>query len=353
MVKISVLMYVYNSESFLKDSLDSLINQSFNDMEIICINDKSSDKSLEILNKYRNRKNFSITSHNHLGYRSAVNNAMVKAKGKYLCIITPDCVLKEDAMKLWYDKAEESESDLTIANSEYFDEANNNRFKKNENFIKNFNPSKAFDYESIKDFIFDLDNSISNILFNRSFIKLNKICLPDSVSYGDEVFFYKSVLSAKKMYFIEDTLLTHRIYATSLAKRHDSQLLDNITVSNDIIEVFNKNNQLDNCKHIIYERKMNYMMDAYYKIQEECKEKYFLRLKQDLSDILDDEKMCKDFTENISPYNRKLFEQILISENVYEFELLRKTYYAMNEYYRLLDERRYLQPLATENDEEQ
>ena len=55
-----------------------------------------------------------------------------------------------------------------------------------------------------------------------------------------------------------------------------------------------------------------------------------------------------DFIENISSHNRKFFEQVLISENCYELSLLTKTYYDMLEYYKLIEEEKYLQPIADE-----
>ena len=81
MVDISILLYVHNCGSFLKDSLDSLTNQSFKDFEIFCIDDDSDDNSLEILREYS--KNYSYIRHistNRLGFSKAMNDALKASK---------------------------------------------------------------------------------------------------------------------------------------------------------------------------------------------------------------------------------------------------------------------------------
>lgn len=350
MVEISVLMYTFNSEIFIKDSLDSLLNQTFNDFEIFCINDESTDNSINILNDYSNKKNINVFSIKHTGFSNVINQFLDKVHGKYLYIMTPEVILKENALEMLYNKSEELKTDFVMLNSDYFDEVNNKHFDKNDFFMKNMDSSLSdgFKYEDINDLVFNMDTSLSNILFRISFIKENGISCPETVSYGEDVFFFNSLLSAQKIFFFKDKLITHRMYYTSLTKRKDSHLLDSIPIFNMILDVFDEKNELKNFKHSIYEHKMNRIIGEYYKIKEEYKEEYFSLLKQDFINILNDEKNINDFIENISSHNRKFFEQVLISENCYELNLLTKTYYDMLEYYQLIEEEKYLQPIADE-----
>ena len=68
MTKISVIMPVYNCEDYLKDSVESILNQSLSDLELVCVDDGSSDNSLEILKEYENQDSrVKVFALNHLG----------------------------------------------------------------------------------------------------------------------------------------------------------------------------------------------------------------------------------------------------------------------------------------------
>ena len=85
MVKVSVVVPVYNVEDFLRECLDTIVNQSLKDIEIICINDGSTDKSLDILYEYQEKDNrITVISQENGGHAVATNVGMRKAKGKYL-----------------------------------------------------------------------------------------------------------------------------------------------------------------------------------------------------------------------------------------------------------------------------
>ena len=88
MPKISVIVPVYNVQVFLKDCLDSLVNQTLSDIEIICINDGSTDNSLDILNDYaRNDKRIIVYSQENAGISSARNKGLELAKGEYISFV--------------------------------------------------------------------------------------------------------------------------------------------------------------------------------------------------------------------------------------------------------------------------
>ena len=85
MSEISVIIPVYNVEDYLEKCLDSVCNQSFQDIEIICVNDGSSDNSLEILNKYALKdKRIKIISQPNQGLGAARNNGLNHACGNYI-----------------------------------------------------------------------------------------------------------------------------------------------------------------------------------------------------------------------------------------------------------------------------
>lgn len=94
---------VYNAEKFLSGTIDSILNQSFTDFEIIFVNDGSSDKSLDILNDYRQKdKRIKIISKNNGGVSSARNTILYNITGKYVYFIDSDDFMCEDALQNAY-----------------------------------------------------------------------------------------------------------------------------------------------------------------------------------------------------------------------------------------------------------
>ena len=90
-VKISIIIPVYNVEKYLHECLDSIINQTFKDLEIICVDDGSTDKSSEILEEYEQKdKRFTVISQPNKGVSAARNRGMQQAKGKYIMFVDSD-----------------------------------------------------------------------------------------------------------------------------------------------------------------------------------------------------------------------------------------------------------------------
>ena len=87
-VKVSVLVPIYNVEEFLPECLDSLVNQTLREIEIICINDGSKDDSLKILKEYASKdKRIKIIDKKNTGYGDSMNQGLKKATGEYVGIV--------------------------------------------------------------------------------------------------------------------------------------------------------------------------------------------------------------------------------------------------------------------------
>ena len=98
--KLSVVLLVYNTEDLLEECLDSLVNQTLDDMEIICVNDESKDNSLNILKRYAKKyDNIKIIDQKNTGGATAGNNGLKMAKGEYITFVDANDVLDE---KLYY-----------------------------------------------------------------------------------------------------------------------------------------------------------------------------------------------------------------------------------------------------------
>ncbi|MCQ2070791.1 MAG: glycosyltransferase family 2 protein [archaeon] len=104
MVKISVIIPVYNVEKYLRESMDSLMNQSFQDAEFIMVDDGSKDSSPDICREYTEKdKRFKLISQPNGGPAKARNTGMDAAKGEYICFMDSDDLLAEEALQKMYD----------------------------------------------------------------------------------------------------------------------------------------------------------------------------------------------------------------------------------------------------------
>lgn len=115
MAKISVIIPVYNSEKFLKKCLDSIINQTLNDIEIICIDDGSTDKSLRILNNFADKDNrITIINQKNSGPSAARNKGIEIAKGEYIGFVDSDDWIDLDFYEKLYNSAKKYDADVAV-----------------------------------------------------------------------------------------------------------------------------------------------------------------------------------------------------------------------------------------------
>lgn len=101
---ISVITPLYNSEKYLEETLDSILNQTFSNIEIICIDDGSSDNSLAILRKYQKQDNrIKVITQQHRGVVAARNNAIKEARGEFIYLLDSDDVVDKTVLEKSYD----------------------------------------------------------------------------------------------------------------------------------------------------------------------------------------------------------------------------------------------------------
>lgn len=124
MCKISVIIPVYNTQEFVESAIRSIQTQSLRDIEIIVINDGSTDNSLNILETLRaNDPRLKLFSQQNSGQAIARNKGLSEAKGTYIYFMDSDDILESDALELCYNYAETEQLDLVFFDAESFSEA--------------------------------------------------------------------------------------------------------------------------------------------------------------------------------------------------------------------------------------
>ena len=330
MVKVSVVIPVYNVESYLNDCLNSVLNQTLTDIEIICVNDGSTDKSLSILEEHAKKDNrMTVINQENAGHAVATNIGMTYATGEYLFLMDSDDIIEFNTLELTYNKAKECNVDFVIFKAINYNNADGEYYETKSYTMRdiyNQVKSNVFSYDDIKDLVFTMSVTPWSKLYNRKFIVDNNIIFPEGLIFDDNIFFWEVLFSAKRIVFLNEFLFTRRFYSTSSTNNGDLRFLDSIEINKLIWKTFRKYNHFDYHKNQLYNSRISSLYNRYTKIQDKYKDTFFKEMKKTFMTILNDEDLFNDFMENINENNKNIFIQVLSTENSDDFELLRKTY---------------------------
>lgn len=202
-IAVSVIMPVYNSEKYLRVALDSLINSTLKNIEIICVDDGSTDSSFDILKEYKQKDNRFILLRQKNSYAGVARNyGMSVAKGKYLSFLDSDDYFKTTMLEEAYLCAEKEQADLVVFGGEYFSEDISNAYHVQSLLNEELLPEGT---------VFDINNRIENLLHFTTPCPWNKLFLRKFVEkYNLKFQEYKR---ANDIYFVELALA----YASKIA----------------------------------------------------------------------------------------------------------------------------------------
>lgn len=212
MIKISVIVPVYNNQFFIKKCIDSILNQTLNEIEIILINDGSSDGTHEICEdiaqknekiNYINKKNEGVSRTRNLG--------ISLAKGEYIAFVDSDDYIDSKTFEKMYDKIKNK--DLVIIGFNYVDENNN---------IKNVKlPPNLKNKEEYMEIKHDIFGYTWNKLYKKEIILENKIFFPTDTSMCEDfVFNYKYFNYIQKIESIQEALYFYYDNPNGLTKNY-------------------------------------------------------------------------------------------------------------------------------------
>lgn len=325
MVKVSVVVPVYNVEDFLGECLDSLVNQTLSDIEIICVNDGSKDNSLAILNEYAARDSrMTVIDQENGGHAVATNRGIELAKGEYLFLMDSDDILDLTALEKTYEKAEEKQVDFVIFQAinyymdkdEYLEEEN---YSMNE--LADYVKDSVFSWRDVKQFAFKMSVTPWSKLYRRDFIEKNEIRFPEGLVFDDNVFFYDVLFAAERITFLREHLFKRRWYPTSSTRAGDQRFINYIEISNLIWGIFTKYGVFDEFKKELYAKKVSTVYYWYKNIKEEFKQQYLDQMRSDWQRIADDSRLCEDLLANVSEYNRFIFKTVLETQDCSKLDL--------------------------------
>ena len=323
-MKVSVIMPVYNGEDFLAESIDCILNQGLDDLELICVDDGSVDSSLDILNDYASRDSrVKVFHQENRGGGAARNVAMTHASGKYLYCMDADDLLKEDALEKLYELCEDKNLDFTIFKAINYDE-DTDRYYETPDYsmakIAEFSKGNVFSFEDLGDLIFNITVTPWSKFYNLEFVKKSGAQFAEGLIFHDNVFFWEMLFNSKRIYFLDEFLYTRRRHSTSSTGAGDKRFANIITIINMNVEIFIRYGQFEKFKDILYNKKIFWIYMRYEKIQERYKQFFFDEMKADFSKMISNERYG-EFINALDYRNKAIFENCISSENISEFDL--------------------------------
>lgn len=326
MVEISVILPVYNSEKYLKECLDSLLNQTFDDIEVLCVNDGSSDNSLNILKEYEKTDNrIRVIDQENIGVAKTRNEALSMVSGNYVYFMDADDELDKNAFKKLHNNLVSNGSDFCIMKTIFVNGEEEYKFP-------SFDLDKEFSNVNFDKFTFtykDVKSRVLNDLFapwlkmyKRGFLIDGGFTFPDIKSYSDAPFHVMTMLEAEKISFIPEYLYYYRENDDSLV--HSSSNTINFFTLSDIIEDYLvENNYFDEFREEFYTfqtSKLVYYMGFTDSVE------YYTKAKAVLENL--DAAFLKDSSSKVSPDKKDLDKAdiILDSDNLKEAKLALELY---------------------------
>ena len=216
-VKISVIMPIYNAFDYLKPAIDSVLNQTLPDIELICVDDGSTDNSLSILKEYQQSdERVRIITENNAGPSTARNKGLARARGKYVIFLDADDFFDYTLLEKLYNVAEENSLDITICKFDIY----NNRKSSFEDNIRSdhgeiFNESSVVSKNDYPDVILSCTTGyVWNKLFRKEFLLEKEMTFdPDLRVFEDTHFVVTSLSLAERVGKCSERLIHHRVYS--------------------------------------------------------------------------------------------------------------------------------------------
>lgn len=209
MEKISIVMPSLNVASFIKECIESVIQQTLSDIEIICVDAGSTDGTLEILEDYAKKDDRIIILHSDIkSYGHQVNMGMEKATGEYVAIVETDDVVNIKMYEILYDVAKKTQVDIVKADFAKF-VINNGVLERSEQKI-----AKDFLYNRILTHKDDYKDIITNAslftwagIYKRDFLVKNDLKHNETLgaSYQDNGFWFLTMSKAESVYFVNQS----------------------------------------------------------------------------------------------------------------------------------------------------
>ena len=355
MVKISVIVPVYNVEAYLEECLEHVINQTFKDIEVICINDGSTDRSPDILNEFaQDDGRIRIINQENHGLGAARNGGIELAKGDYIYFMDGDDFLELTALEELYEISTKHDTDFTIFKLNNFDDKTKKPISDDYYSMPHLKQrvgDEVFCYSDVEDMALRLAVNSQGNFFKRQFI--DDLRFPEGLLFEDNVFFTKALFKAGRIFFYDRFLYNRRVREDSLSKRFSLGLLDTIEITDMLLDLTAEYGY-GQYKRELYYRIFHNIYSIFENAPDEYKFELFFEIKRRYLKFSDKWESDDYFRNDLAKRHKHIYNSAIQSDSSEEFELRVRIYDKEAKISRLKKENRKIEKrlnkLRKEND---
>ena len=284
MPKVSILIPIYNVEKYLRQCLDSVVNQTLKDIEIICINDGSTDNSLKIIKDFANKDDrIKIIDKENTGYGHSMNCGLKVAQGEYIGIIESDDFTELHMFEVLYNQAKNLDAEIVRSNhfnqvDEYF---NFVEVLHQDTYNQIFTP-RLQNYK-----FFSKQVAVWSGIYKRDFLSKNEIYFSETpgASYQDISFAFKAFSCVDKLLLLRDAFVHYRIDNPNSSVKSKRKVYCIFDEFDEIEKFLAKRKDLYNPCRYIFESMIKFQRCKYHfgRIALQFKFNFFQRMSEEFS----------------------------------------------------------------------
>ena len=295
--KVSIIVPVYNCEKMIGNTLERLVKQTLKEIEIVCVNDGSTDDSLEILNRWTKKdKRIKVVNQKNGGLSAARNTGIRNASSPYLMFCDGDDLFDKKMCKIMVNAIEREDVDIVACGTEVKYDAHSEIAGSDENYYRiKFVGRRYIDDEITA----KTDVSVCDKLFKAELINKNKICFPNDLN-NEDYYFYNAYMSvAKTIYFVNQKLYTYIRHEDSIMSENFEKKkfsIDHLIVAEELFNFYEKNGFLKGHRDLFWRQWIASFWFSY----EHSGEQYFSWIREEANKFLDNN------YEKFKPFDKEL-----------------------------------------------
>lgn len=309
---LSIIIPVFNTEEYLSKCLDSVCSQTLEDIEIICVDDGSSDDSLNILKEYAKKdERIRIISKENEGQGIARNIGIKEARGEYVGFVDSDDFVKKDMFEKLYQHANKNNLDIAMCKVSEFNnvthEVNDNLWYYSLGVFRDFD-KEIFNHEDTSDFTCEISVTPYNKIYKRSLLWDNNIHFAENLIFEDELFFYDVYLKAKRISIVDENLYYYRTNrkGSTVEKSSEKDYSDIIPIFKQIREKIIETGNYDLYKVKVANRFIHLILWRFSETSPKFRKNFYELIKEDFKELLKDQEIYNNLAPNIKSRTLKL-----------------------------------------------
>ena len=262
---ISIIVPIWNTEKYLRRCLDSLVNQTKKDIEIVCVNDGSPDNSLDIINEFAAKDSrIKVVNQKNQGVAVARNTGLKNATSKYIMWCDSDDEYTPEMCEKMFNAIESQKVDLAICGIKVINDGVDSKLIGDiENYVKlKFSGKQKIDWN----LIVHTDVSLPSKIMKKSLIDKYGMDFPKGLHFEDAYFFDQYFTASKSAYYMDETLYNYYRNNDSIMSRSFKRTpisLDYIQIIPKTYAYLKKNNLLEKYNDFFWHRFIQYYAFSY------------------------------------------------------------------------------------------